>query len=153
MGAAFVKPNNELVEAYVPMASHGKVSQLTYHISEWSAFWLKLEHLDIADFYEEGGGCLSFDIKAEEPVPGQVKIELKRLCHDGGGCEETSIFVITAISTDWQTRCLPVAEFGTVGYLPIITDWSDIEELVFVFEAYYTGPDGVVYLDNIKFQR
>lgn len=152
MGAAYQPPENKLEESYVPEAGHGNVARLEYQIRDWGAFWIKLQNLDLSSFHE-GGGYLSFDIKADEPVPGTVKIELKRLCLGNEGCGELSVFVITGVTTNWQTRKLPLAEFGSVGWAPTLSTWTNVEELVFVLEAYSSGNDGVVFIDNISIQH
>ena len=41
-------------------------------------------------------------------------------------------------------------DFGPTGYAEhIVLIWTDMEELVFTFEAGQSGKTGVIYLDNI----
>lgn len=152
MGAAYQPPHNILEEAYVATTDGGCVVKLVYQIRDWGAFWMKMPSVDLTS-YREGLGMLTFDIRADEPIPDGVKIELKRFCTDNVGCEEFSVYYMTGITSEWQTRSVPLEGFGSVGWAPPLSSWEGIEELVFTFEARNSGNNGTVYLDNIAFER
>lgn len=152
MGAAYQEPGNRIAESYLSRAGHGCVVKLAYEIKDWGAFWLKLENSDLSAF-RESAGYLTFDIRAEEPIPNGMKIELKRFCAPNAGCGELSIYYMTGITTEWQTRSVPLDGFGTTGWAATLSSWEAVEELVFTFEAANSGNNGLVYLDNIAFVR
>jgi hypothetical protein len=143
MGAAYNLPDR-LVESYVQEPGRGCIARLEYHIVCWSAFWMKLEHLDLSQHNR-----LVFDIKANPQVgiPAEFKIELKR-----DGNNEISIIYVSGVTADWQTISVDLANFGPAGYGEPIEVFTDMEELVFTFEANHSGTHGVVYLDNIMFE-
>lgn len=140
MGAAF-SGSDSLEETYPEESGRGCVARLAYDISEWSAFWMKLERVDLSPYSK-----LVFAIRADaEPnVPRQIKIELKRARN-----REVSIALISGITTDWQTLSVDLADFGPTGYTDALSSFTEMEELVFTFEARQAGSQGVVYLDNI----
>jgi len=141
MGAAYdPSSGDKLVESYVQEAGRGCIARLEYSIVGWSAFWIKLQGADLSPYSQ-----LVFDIKADpqENVPGRVKIELKR-----AGGKEVSILYISGITTDWQTMSVNLRDFGP-SYADPLSSFTDMEELVFTFEASQSGKTGVIYLDNI----
>ena len=140
MGAAYNAPNS-LTETYVPEQDRGCVARLEYNITEWSAFWIKLQNADLSPY-----GQLVFDIRADPApgVPGQMKIELKRASNT-----EVSIAYVSGITADWQTMSVNLADFGPTGYTAPLSSFTEMEELVFTFEASRSGTQGIVYLDNI----
>jgi hypothetical protein len=144
MGAAY-NPPDSLVESYVEEATRGCVARLEYDIAGWSAFWMKLESVDLSDYK-----TLAFDIRADPQVgiPGQLKIELKRANNT-----EIEIKYIPGVQADWRTIGVELADFGPTGYTAPLSSWSAMEELVFTFEASRSGLRGAVYLDNIVFER
>jgi len=144
MGAACEEPNR-LIESYPQESGKGCVARLEYHIETWSAFWIKLQKADLRPY-----NTLTFDIRADEPVPRELKIELKRLC-SSQPCGEISIYYLAGITSAWQTRSVPISEFGSTGWAATLSSLEDMEELVFTFEADHSGNGGVVYLDNIAF--
>jgi hypothetical protein len=113
---------------------------------------MKLQNAPLTSF-QENDGFLTFDIRADEPVPNGVKIELKRFCAPDADCGELSVYYMTGITSDWQTRSIPLAGFGTTGWAATLSAWDEVEELVFTFEAHNSGNNGIVYLDNITFVR
>jgi LysM repeat protein len=155
MGPAYQPPDNWLAKSYVSETGHGCVVKLEYEIKDWGAFYLKLNGPDLTSFIENDG-VLSFDIRADEPIPNGVKIEVKRFCPPLGvevSCGELSVYYMTGITPEWQRRSVPLAGFGTVGWAATLSSWEGIEELVFTFEAHNSGNNGLVYLDNIAFVR
>ena len=54
---------------------------------------------------------------------------------------------------DWKTVSVKLADFGPAGYDAPVSSWQGMEELVFTFEAAKSGRQGVLYLDNIRFER
>jgi len=143
MGAAYNAPDS-LEEIYVREPERGCVARLEYQIEEWSAFWIKLQGVDLSLYSQ-----LVFDIRAdpEAGVPGQIKVELKRANN-----REVSITYISDITAEWQTVTLNLRDFGPTGYTAQLSSLSAMEELVFTFEAKQSGATGVVYLDNVGFK-
>jgi LysM repeat protein len=152
MGAAYQPPHNQLTEVYITGSDNSCVAKLEYQLKDWGAFWMKLPDVDLSTFQAQNG-FLTFDIKANAPLPYGVQIEIKRLCVPNQGCEELSVYYITGITTEWQTRSIPMSGFGSTGWAPPLSTWNGIEELVFTFAYPSGGNNGTVYLDNIRFQR
>lgn len=148
MGAAYNLPDF-MMEQFIPMTGRGCVAKLDYDIKNWAAFWMKLQYSNLTDY-----NTLTFDIKSEIPAPGDIKIELKRFC-SGGDCGEISIRRVTGIDTNWRTFTVSMADFGPTGFpgIPPLSSWENIEELVFTFESDHAGNDGVVYIDNVRFEN
>jgi hypothetical protein len=134
---------DSLREEYIPETDLGCVAKLTYEIANWAAFSLNLGGRDLSNY-----NTLTFDIKADPAivVPSQMKIELKK------SSELLSITCVTGISDTWQTMSVSFLDFGSAGFGTPLPDFKDLSELVFTFEARY-GAKGVVYLDNITFER
>ena len=156
MGAAYISPSNLVIESYVEVLEPpwGCAVHIEYHIKDWGAFWLQLEHAEVSEY-----SLLIFDIMGDASVgvPAQMKIEIKRDCQKVGGsnqCNEIEILYFAGITAQWQRNVnVNLSDFEPVdwpGYTGI-QDWSDIEELVFTFEADVSGQDGAIYLDNIQF--
>jgi hypothetical protein len=142
MGAA-IDPStgDSLAESYVQEEGRGCIARLEYDIGHWGGFWIQLQGADLRPYSQ-----LLFDIKAgQREVPEKLKIELKRA--DG---REISIlyhhpFEITA---EWQRMSVNLSDFE--GSLSSLTD---VEELVFTFEASGSRKTGVIYLDNVALRR
>ena len=144
MGTAYDPPDS-LIESYVEEGGRGCVARLEFDISNWSAFWLKLQGADLRPYQ-----ALRFDVRAD-PQPGftgQMKLELKR----GQGTEIVVIYVAD-IGTDWKTVRLDLDDFRPTGTNPSLTTREGVEDMVFVFESAKSGRQGVVYLDNVAFER
>ncbi len=142
MGAAYTSPDS-LKESYPQEASRGCIARLEYKISGWSAFWVKLQGADLRPYAK-----LVFDVRAD-PQPGlpkQIKLEVKRP-------GEVSIKYVSGIGADWKTVSVKLADFGSAGYGKPVSSWAGIEELVVTFESAKSGPQGVVFLDNLTFAR
>jgi len=140
MGTAYdPKSDDTIVVSYVQEAGRGCIARLEYDIVGWSAFWIQLQGADLSPYSQ-----LVFDVKADpQKVPERVKIELKR-----AGGQEVSILYLSGITTDWQTMSVNLRDFE--GSL---SSFTDMEELVFTFEANESGRIGVIYLDNIALRR
>lgn len=84
---------------------------------------------------------LSFSIRGlEDGYPGVVKVILKNQKN------ETSSFYVKDVRLKWQELNIPFAEFYQ------ITDWTNLNEVEFVFEAWNAEKKkGVVLIDNICF--
>jgi len=143
MGAAY-NALDSLEETYVREPERGCVARLEYQIEEWSAFWIKLQGVDLSLYSQ-----LVFDIRAdpEAGVPGQIKVELKRANN-----REVSIIYISDITAEWQTVTVNLRDFGPTGYTAQLSSLTAMEEVVFTFEAKQSGATGVVYLDNVGFK-
>ena len=143
MGAAYNLPDS-LKEKYVEEANRGCVARLEYEIQGWSAFWMKLQDVDLTPYSK-----LVFDVRADpQPgIPKQIKLELKR-----ANGTEVSITYVSGIKADWKTMSISLADLVSTGYATPLSSFSGMEELVFTFEAAKSGAQGVVYLDNIVFQ-
>jgi len=142
MGAAYNTPDS-LVESYVDEAGRGCVAKLSYNIKGWSAFWMKLQGVDLSPYRS-----LVFDIRADPSrIPSQMKVELKR-----ANGAEVSVKYISEIKSTWQTMSVNLTDFESSGYTAPLSSLAEMEELVFTFEAAKSGGQGVVYLDNISFR-
>lgn len=144
MGAAY-NPPDSLSESYVEEPGRGCVARLDFQIDDWSAFWLQLENADLRPYK-----ALRFDVRAD-PEPGftgQMKIELKR---QAGA--EIVILYVADIGADWKTVRVDLDDFRPTGTNPPLASRKEVEEMVFVFEAAKAGGKGVVYLDDIAFER
>jgi hypothetical protein len=141
MGVAF-NPPDRLIETYIQEEGRGCIVQLSYQVVNWSSYWLKLQGIDLSSFDR-----LIFDIRSAQPgLPEEIKIELKR----AGGSEVSKIY-LSGLTGEWQTVHLNLTDFGPADYASPFSSWSDIDELVFTFEANFSGSHGVIYLDNIFF--
>ena len=147
MGAAYNLPDF-MMEEFVPEDTRGCVVKLDYDIEHWAAFWLKLQYINLTKY-----NTLVFDLKAEAPIPGNIKLELKRFC-SSGNCGEISIRRMTGITTDWKPHRISLADFGPTGFpnTPPLSSWENIEELVFTVESDHAGHEGTFYIDNIRFE-
>jgi len=86
---------------------------------------------------------LSFSIRGlEEGYPGIIKVVLKNRKN------ETSYFFAKDIGLRWQRFDIPFSEFSR------ITDWTNLTDLAFVFEAWNTKKKkGIVLIDDICFSN
>ena len=140
MGAAYNAPDS-LTESYVAETDTGCMARIEYTISDWAAFWMKLQGADLRPYSR-----LYFDIRADpEPgIPGSMKLEMKR-------GDEVSVLYVSGIEAGWRTLGVKLDDFGSAGYAVPVSSWQDVDELVFTFEAGSSGRQGLVFLDNIVF--
>jgi hypothetical protein len=152
MGAAFEPSTFDwLIETYVPEAGRGCVAKLDYGAPTlWAAFWLKLVNADLTE-----QTVLSFDVKFIDDnnsgSDNEIKVELKRGCHDDT-CDEVWIQYVSVIADVWETKEINLADFYSLPGMvppPLLTN---IEELVFTFENGRISSKGVIFLDNIVFE-
>ncbi|MBK8900252.1 MAG: hypothetical protein IPM53_03630 [Anaerolineaceae bacterium] len=160
MGAACPDPGcpppDQLFESYPAEPERGCIACLEYHIKNWGAFWMKLNHLDMTPY-----PYLVFDVRGTGDIIGkQFKIEIKRNCHstlDGTECYELEINYVGGVTANWEQKRIDLSEFAfPPGWqLPYksIQDWSDLEELVFTVEGNQSGEDGSIYLDNVRLEK
>ena len=152
MGAAYEPTTSDrLFESYEPEAGRGCVAKLDYEIpTQWSAFWLKLLNADLTQHQ-----TLSFDIKfegqADTSTNMEIKVELKRGCHDQM-CDDVWIQYVPVLSDVWEPKVINLSDFYKAGEMPPPPPLTDIEELVFTFEKGSISSQGLVYLDNIVFR-
>jgi hypothetical protein len=140
MGTAYdPKSDDTSVVSYVPEEGRGCIARLEYDVALWSGFWIRLGDADLNPYSQ-----LVFDVKADPGnVPDRMKIELKR-----AGLQEVSTLYASGVTTDWQTMRVNLGDFE--GSL---SSFTDMEELVFVFDASGSRNTGVIYLDNIALVR
>ena len=152
MGAAYEPSTSDrLTESYEPEVGRGCVARLDYKVpTGWSAFWLKLLHLDLTQHRR-----LSFDInfigQIDTSTDMEIKVELKRDCHDQM-CDEAWIQYVPGITDEWQTMTINLADFYSLPDKLPPPSLTGIEELVFTFEKDHISSEGLVYLDNIVFE-
>jgi hypothetical protein len=141
MGAAYDPPDS-LQESYPQEPNRGCVAKLEYHIAGWAGWWAKLQGADLGPFT-----TLVFDVRADPKpgIPDQIKLELKRP-------GEVSIKRVSGIGAEWRTIHVKLSDFGFAGYGKPVSAWQGMEEFVVVFEADKSGRQGVVFLDNIRFE-
>ena len=136
MGAAYDPPDS-LQESYPQEPNRGCVASLEYQIAGWAGFWMKLQGADLGPFT-----TLVFDVPGN---PGQIKLELKRP-------GEVSIKRVSGIGAEWRTIHVKLSDFGFAGYGKPVSSWQGMEEYVVVFEADKSGRQGVVLVDNVRFE-
>jgi hypothetical protein len=141
MGAAY-NPPDSLQESYVQEPNRGCIAKLEYNIAGWAGWWAKLQGANLGP-----STTLVFDVRADPQsgIPGQIKLELKRP-------GEVSIKRVSGIGAEWRTIHVKLSDFGFAGYGKPVSAWQDMEEFVVVFEADKSGRQGVVFLDNIRFE-
>ena len=141
MGAAYDQPDS-LQESYPQEPNRGCVAKLEYRIAGWAGWWTKLQGANLGPFT-----TLVFDVRADpQPgIPDQIKLELKRP-------GEVSIKRVSGIGAEWRTIHVKLADFGYAGYGKPVSAWQGMEEFVVVFEADKSGRQGVVLIDNIRFE-
>lgn len=154
--------HNTLVISNPEEGGRGKVARLQYSIQNWVAYFIKLHTPNAPRFADlTPYSTLSFDIRGEpqSKIPLQLKLELHRPIQterDNLKCREFGITNIGEITSEWQTKSIPISEFKETNFpcFPGLSAKDDIDELVFTFEfaAEKSGTDGVIYLDNIVFK-
>ena len=89
--------------------------------------------------HADGSGCRALEMWLRGQ-PGEVKVEL----HGHGG---TGVTYVSGVSADGWTRVrIPFTKFGG-----LISDWSDLERLILVFEdGRGTPKSGVLYVDDVR---
>jgi hypothetical protein len=141
MGTAYDPESDDtIVVSYVQEEGRGCIAGLEYDMVGWSGFWIRLGDADLSPYSQ-----LVFDIKgdSQENVSEWIKIELKR-----SGGQEVSTLYTSGVTTDWQTTSVNLR-----GFEGSLSSFTDMEELIFVFEANGSRKTGMIYLDNIALRR
>ncbi len=115
----------------------GASMEITYDVDSpkaaYNGFWMKLGNLDARDksqvvFWAKGDekkGCTE-----------RFKVELKTAGERGS-------FYVDGVTTEWTKVVIPLDEFN-------ITDMSQLDELVIVFEDHTSRPkEGILYIDDV----
>ncbi|MCK4463209.1 MAG: CIA30 family protein [Candidatus Omnitrophica bacterium] len=133
-------------ESFDSVNKHGRkgfAMKLDYDVDSnnpaYNGFWMLLQGLD-ASKYDN----LAFWVKGdpEEGCTTVFKIELKNAQKHVGR------YYVTDITNEWQEIVIPFKDFKG------ITDFSDMAELVFVFEdRVASNKDGIIYIDDIRFTK
>ena len=86
-------------------------------------------------------GDLNFSIRSlEEGSPGIIKIELTNKKN------EVSFYFVEDVDLKWKRFSIPLSEFES------ISDWSNLSDLSFVFEAWNAKKKkGIVLIDDLSF--
>lgn len=138
--------------------THSRVARVEYDVStprSFAGFWLKWA---VPEFVIGQWDVIAFDIRGcdasvqndsfgkkgkYETFTSRVKIELKI---QGWGWR---VAYFDFVTTDWQTVQIPVADFIDTGWA-----MGPNNEFVVAFEEQEATADrGLVYLDNIRFER
>jgi len=82
-----------------------------------------------------------------ESEPG-LKIELWRKDHT-----QVMVNLDTRLTNTWQKVEIPLENFECFGDLPCFDGWNEMSQILFTFEADYSGSRGEVYLDDIYLER
>jgi hypothetical protein len=100
----------------------------------YNGFWLKLNSTDLT-YYNRLNLYVRGD--ALEGFTTRFKVELKDF-------ETTASFMLTGVTAEWQRFSIPFSKYWK------IKDWSDMNELVIVFDDIFSTPKiGTIYIDDI----
>ena len=105
----------------------------------YNGFWMFLQNLD-ASKYDN----VAFRVKGDAKIGYTTvfKVELKN------AAKQVGRYYVTNISDQWQDVVIPLKD------LKGITDYSNLTELVFVFEdRIASNKKGVIYVDDIRFTK
>ena len=111
---------------------------LNYPYPQLSGFAIPIPKLNASKYNQ-----LTFSIRGmEEGFPGVVKVVLKNRKN------ETSFYFIKGVELKWEKVVIPLSEFNK------ISDWTNLSELSFVFEAWNAEKKkGIVLIDDICFSN
>lgn len=155
MGAGYEAPNR-LIDEYVADAGDdtGCAAKLSYSVTDWVYFWVRLDDHDL-DRYT----ILVFDLRADEPVPDRIRIELipTGQSDDQGGDPAWYTFV-SRISDEWREVTLTRDDFrSTADPQTRLSSFAGMYEVRFVLWgediAGEGAKEGAFYLDNIEFRQ
>lgn len=151
MGSAYVKGGPDILQESYPLElNRGCVAKLEYDNQvNWSAFWMKLMKSDWSPYNR-----LLFNVRMDNaPTNGlPMKIEIKRVCREGDGttnCDEVEA-VYQNVTSDWEPINIPLSQFCQADGSQPFSEFTEMEELVFVFELNHGWSQGAVYLDNVQ---
>jgi hypothetical protein len=153
-GEAYVSCVTDLKEPQ----THSRVARVEYNVSKlrsFAGFWLKWA---VPEFSIEQWDAIAFDIRGcdtavqndcygkrgkYEAFTSRVKVELKI---EGWGWR---VVYFDFVTTDWQTVRIPLRGFIETGWA-----MDPSNEFVVTFEEREATADrGLVYLDNVRFER
>ena len=141
MGAAYDPPDS-LQESYPQEPNRGCVAKLEYRIAGWAGWWTKLQGATSArspPWYSTCGPIRSRGSPTRSSWNSNVPVKsVSSACRASGpsGAPSTS----------------SLSDFGYAGYGKPVSAWQGMEEFVVVFEADKSGRQGVVLIDNIRFE-
>ena len=141
MGVSAEYPN-ALNASYPPEAGRGCVAKLGYDVEDWSSFWINLNDMDMTPYTQ-----LVFDVRGDVQlgIPDEVKVELSR-----ANGEEVSIQYFSGINEGWKTITLYLNDFEPDEFSNGLSNFTEMELLFFTFEYDSAGPEGGIYLDNVR---
>lgn len=105
----------------------------------YNGFWMFLQNFDASKYdnlamWVKGDGKLGYTTV--------FKVELKN------GSKQIGRYYVTNITDSWQDIVIPLKDFKG------ITDFSNLSELVIVFEdRIASNKKGVIYLDDVRFTK
>ncbi|MDP8260821.1 MAG: carbohydrate binding domain-containing protein [Candidatus Kappaea frigidicola] len=147
LGAFDFMPNDfsqSCLEAYDPgmkMGDSGFSMRLDYDVDStnpaFNGFWTKLNNFDASHFSK-----LIFWVKGDQEYgfTDVFKVELKN------ASGETGKYYIHNVSAEWQMISISLSDFA------VINDFSDLVELIFVFEdRIASNKEGTIWVDDIFF--
>lgn len=104
----------------------------------YNGFWLKLNRTDLTVYNRLN---LSVRGDAAEGFTTRFKLELKDF-------ETSASFMLTGVTAEWKRFSIPFSKYWK------IKDWSEMNELVIVFDDIFSRPrSGVIYIDDITVTR
>jgi hypothetical protein len=132
------------LEAYDPGVKHDDVGfsmRLDYDVDSknpaFNGFWMKLANLD-ATGYSKIVFWVKGDVK--HGFTDVFKVELKN------SLGETGKYYVKNVTNEWKKIEIPLKDFA------FITDFSDLTELVIVFEdRIVSAKEGTIWVDDIYF--
>ena len=139
---AFLSHKNPYSQKSIIFALNNTPLRIKYDVNEpypqISKFSMPIPKLN-ASKYDH----INFSIRGmEEGFPGTVKITLKNKKN------EISNYFVDDVELKWQKVSIPLARFER------ITDWTNLTDLAFVFEAWNTEKKkGVVLIDDLCFSK
>ncbi len=120
------------------------VLKISYDVASsspaFNGVYIKLNNRDLASYVE-----MSMLIKGgrEKGFTTKFKVELKNIKG------ERAVYVVKGIIGQWQKIVIPMQELKALGS---ITDWSQMNEILFTFDDITVDyKEGVLYVDDIKF--
>ncbi len=137
---AFLTKRGDFSRSGVIFALTNGPIRVPYNLNEpypqVKTFSLSIPKMDVSKYK-----FLSFSIRGlEEGYPGVVKVVLKNQRN------EEAFYFVKDVRLKWQELSIPFEEFNQ------ITDWTSLNEVSFIFEAWNAEKKkGVVLIDNICF--
>lgn len=137
---AFLSKKNGYPRSSVLYALSNSPIRITYDLREpypqVSSFSIPIPKINASKYHR-----LSFSIRGmDASAPGMVKVVLKNKKN------EISFYIIKGVGEKWQKFSIPFSEFGK------ITDWYNLTDVSFVFEAWNTEHKrGEVLIDDVCF--